>query len=413
MQRVCLGTPAVFVTIAILLAGCGKAKPTGAVAATVISNKLVAITAAGEPVTAEQLDSWYAEPPAGENAADIYEQAFAALSGDSGSPTFLAKNQNAIGLLIQAADRKACRYPIDLKNAFATRLPHLQQVKSSAQLLSIAADDAVTKGRADTAIRMTEANVSLARSLQDEPILISRLVASASLALAVQPIEQLLSHGPLTDDQLAELQQAFRDANGLVSYRSAFVGERTMMIAAFQATREQSKAMNADSETNTFDIDAYKKTDTYNADFNFTLDAANSLIAYADKEFPAALEFKAEKPDSKYVISQMVVPPMQNILVRPAETSARLRLVQTALAIERYRLAHADALPAGLSDLTPRLLPGNDGLDPFDGKPLRYKKLSNGYLLYSIGRDRKDDGGKRQTTNKNGTSGDITFTVTR
>src|ERR1035441_3788064 len=32
--------------------------------------------------------------------------------------------------------------------------------------------------------------------------------------------------------------------------------------------------------------------------------------------------------------------------------------------------------------------------DPYDGKPLRYKKLTpKGYVVYSIGRNRVDDGG--------------------
>ena len=35
--------------------------------------------------------------------------------------------------------------------------------------------------------------------------------------------------------------------------------------------------------------------------------------------------------------------------------------------------------------------------DPFDGKPLRYKKREDGVTIYSVGRDSKDDGGKLQT----------------
>jgi hypothetical protein len=34
--------------------------------------------------------------------------------------------------------------------------------------------------------------------------------------------------------------------------------------------------------------------------------------------------------------------------------------------------------------------------DPFDGKPLRYKRLDRGYAVYSVGDDCKDDGGKPQ-----------------
>jgi hypothetical protein len=44
---------------------------------------------------------------------------------------------------------------------------------------------------------------------------------------------------------------------------------------------------------------------------------------------------------------------------------------------------------------------------PFDGQPLRYRKQDAGYVLYSIGPDLKDDGGKPM----NGKGGDIVFTV--
>jgi hypothetical protein len=45
--------------------------------------------------------------------------------------------------------------------------------------------------------------------------------------------------------------------------------------------------------------------------------------------------------------------------------------------------------------------------DPFDGQPLRYRPQGHGYMLYSIGPDLKDDGGKRMT----GKTGDIVFAV--
>src|SRR5216117_996261 len=42
--------------------------------------KMEAIRQAGYPVTLAELHAWYAEPPAGENGAAAYQQAFAALT---------------------------------------------------------------------------------------------------------------------------------------------------------------------------------------------------------------------------------------------------------------------------------------------------------------------------------------------
>lgn len=33
-------------------------------------------------------------------------------------------------------------------------------------------------------------------------------------------------------------------------------------------------------------------------------------------------------------------------------------------------------------------------LDAYDGKPIRYRRLADGVVVYSVGADGKDDGGK-------------------
>jgi hypothetical protein len=55
-------------------------------------------------------------------------------------------------------------------------------------------------------------------------------------------------------------------------------------------------------------------------------------------------------------------------------------------------------------------------LDPFDGAPLRYKPLVKGYVVYSIGPDGHDDGGKEPPIRRRDTEQvpeDITITVER
>src|SRR6266404_6019222 len=42
-----------------------------------IQARIDAIHHAGFPATCAELDKWYSQPPAGENAADVYEEAFA------------------------------------------------------------------------------------------------------------------------------------------------------------------------------------------------------------------------------------------------------------------------------------------------------------------------------------------------
>jgi hypothetical protein len=72
--------------------------------------------------------------------------------------------------------------------------------------------------------------------------------------------------------------------------------------------------------------------------------------------------------------------------------TANIRCAIAMLAVERYRRG-CGRWPQSLGALVPaqlRVVP----LDPYDGKPLRYRPLIDGVLIYAIGPDLKDDGGR-------------------
>jgi hypothetical protein len=76
------------------------------------------------------------------------------------------------------------------------------------------------------------------------------------------------------------------------------------------------------------------------------------------------------------------------------ETQARLRCAIAAVAAERYRLKHEKTWPGGLDDLVKDGLLKEVPKDPYDGKPLRFKRTPTGVIVYSVGPDMIDNGGK-------------------
>jgi hypothetical protein len=88
---------------------------------------------------------------------------------------------------------------------------------------------------------------------------------------------------------------------------------------------------------------------------------------------------------------------------------ARLRCASVALAAERYRRQQAH-WPQSLADLVPRHLKAVP-LDPFDGKPLRYRRTDTGAIIYSVGEDGRDDGGDTQPRPGKSVPRDIVFTL--
>jgi hypothetical protein len=71
---------------------------------------------------------------------------------------------------------------------------------------------------------------------------------------------------------------------------------------------------------------------------------------------------------------------------------AKLRSVVAVLAVERYRLARG-RWPESLAALVPEFLAAVPA-DPYDGQPLRYRRLADGVVVYSVGPDGADGGGQ-------------------
>ena len=105
-------------------------------------------------------------------------------------------------------------------------------------------------------------------------------------------------------------------------------------------------------------------------------------------------------------LSSVFFAALNNVAPKEAGSLATLRLAQTAIALEKFRFAHTNRFPESLRELTPNYMSAVPE-DPFDGRSLRYHKVGKGYVLYSIGQNLKDDGGKPGI----GREGDIVFTV--
>jgi hypothetical protein len=68
------------------------------------------------------------------------------------------------------------------------------------------------------------------------------------------------------------------------------------------------------------------------------------------------------------------------------------RNLHVAFALAAYRADHA-RWPARLDELTPRYLPKVPG-DVFSGGPLSWRPEKDGYLLYSVGPNGRDEDGR-------------------
>ena len=412
-----------------------------------VSSKLEAIRAQGFPASGEELNEWYAEPPPGQNAAFVFERAFShdvdvsETAGDlpvvgeaqvpsRGEPlpeemkeniwTYLKENKDALDLLHEAAAMEQCRYPIDMRMGPATLLPHLAPLRHGARLLKLEAILHAEEGRADEAAESVIASLGLARSLSKEPILISQLVRIACLALTCSSLEYALNRVPLAEEPLARLSKALVEAEDPEGLTRAFVGERAQGADMFTRSGQIGPTFVLPGPA----FLALKTTGLLDADFKHYLEIMNDCVEATRvpvEERQAAFEAvdveKKVRNLPKYCfLTHMLVPALARAETEFTKSFARLRTARAAVAVEQYRLAKG-LLPETLEDLTPEYLDAVP-LDPFDGKPLRYKKLEKGYVVYSIGEDETDDGAPPPPEDSEGRTiryreKDITFIVER
>ncbi len=101
----------------------------------------------------------------------------------------------------------------------------------------------------------------------------------------------------------------------------------------------------------------------------------------------------------------LTLPALGSVSEACTRMKAFLRCQATTLAAERYRRSHGD-WPATLNQLTPDLIAAVPG-DPYTGGPLIYRRLSDGVVIYTVGKDGVDNGGNVDAANVNAPGADI------
>jgi tetratricopeptide (TPR) repeat protein len=400
-----------------------------------LDRRLEALRAAGYPTTLAELAEYNKLPEGAANAAGLYTQAFAAYAPpsdgantpqlgsakwpDRGKPLpepmvkaisqCLADNQKCLSLLHEAAGIQDCDYGWDWRQLAATSFSQLAEVRHCAQLLGLGAAYYSHAGDPNAAIRCIEDGLRLADSLRREPALIHYLVRVACVGLTVGSLERGLNAAAFTDAQLTELDRALTATAGTLDLTQAMITERCVMIetcrnpflAAGSGQSPGPRMLPGMTRTGIADVLDYME-DCIEASKRPPLERLAGF-----REATA----KVEDLSFMHVMIKMLGPSMGRVAELSLRSQAGVDLARTALAIERYRLA-TGKLPEQLADLVPQYLE-EVPTDPFDGRPIRYKRTEPGYRLYSILEDGQDNGGKDKSEVARGDPYDWPFIVTR
>jgi len=275
-------------------------------------------------------------------------------------------------------------------------------------------------GDPNGATQALEAELRVACSLDQEPVMLSHLVQMSTAGWAAAALEWVLNAAALTEEQLARLNRAFSSVHAADGLLRAIVGDRCLSLVEFEKPQMVSRQHRFPKPPPAALMEMYGAVGLAAREGTVFLDHMEECLQIAQLPAfhrPAAIkaqEARYGRSRKGLLWEEVDARSMPTLIGYELKRVAQLEVAKMLLAVERYRLAHA-SLPETLDQLVPDYLAAVPP-DPFDGAPLRYKRLEHGFLVYSVGEDGKDDGGKQEPpkeTRESGETWDLVFRIER
>ena len=390
-----------------------------------VRGELARIQAAGEPITTEEMIQFHRVPEGTLDATPLWIDAIqtavsikdpsepqlpllgtgnvAQLRADAPqsllapAEKFLAAHGPTIDKTRQAAAAGTeCRYPIDFSKGISATLPHIQEARRLARILSLRLHVAAANEDAAAAIESLKLELALAQTMDHEPLLIVQLVRMAVLGVALNDVRVLVSDLPLTDAELADLQRLVAGIDVQRPIKEGMIGERAMGFHTFHNL----------SQMHGMELLAGEDGELQRpGDLRVFLELLREMIEAADLP-PAEARMAAQRTEQKLfalvakdnvlekletVVTTQLVPATGKVFDASARAQAARDSAVCGIAFRRYQLAHGSP-PDSLAALVPEFLPAVP-LDPFApaGTPLILLNDGNQFAIYSVGLDGRDD----------------------
>jgi ABC-type transport system involved in multi-copper enzyme maturation permease subunit len=273
-------------------------------------------------------------------------------------------------------------------------LAHTQDSRTAANFLKYDTLLRSQENDADGALDSCRAIVNTGRSIGDEPALISTLVRIAIDAVALSNLERSLAQGQPNEDSMRTLQQLLETEEKEPLVLIGMRGERAQM------DRIMERLQNGQTNFKTLKGLWGGSPEVLVAAGSIKGQRAAMLEIMNENVEAAKLPVEQQIPEFKRIeqsiykqniMIRMLVPATSRVVEATHRNQALLRAAIVALAVERFRRENG-RWPISLAEVVPGKL-GSIPTDPYDGKPIRFRRNKDGVVIYSVGPDGVDDGG--------------------
>ncbi|HEX4414869.1 MAG TPA: hypothetical protein VH107_14640 [Lacipirellulaceae bacterium] len=340
-------------------------------------------------------------------------------------------NQKPLDMMVEASHRSRCYFPsptlLENQNEPVTYilLPGQQTAREAARSLVVRAMWNIGEHHNAEAWRDLLAIHRLGRLMAQGPLLIEQFVGFAMAGIGRDGTLQLLHEGNLSPE---DARIVMRDLAALPSFSNVadMLDNSHRLFLIDNVIQFSRKNMDARSMDQLKLSQPIRFANHLNVDWNVVLRKGNEyfdrytkaarLPTYAarrqalrqiNKELAgatmepstASLIASAINPSerSKTVAAALVgamMPAVDAAVYAQERTNANLEVLRLAAALAVYRADHKN-YPDKLDDLVPTIL-AKLPVDLFTASPFKYKRIDDGYLLYSLGPNGIDNGGNSE-----------------
>ena len=378
-----------------------------------ISEEIETSRRAGEPITADDFTKLRAHIPDSENSARLYLQARSSFvemdwpsEDEENSPlhwavtnispsipipgetqlalrTWLNSNATCFAYIREARKLTNGSFPLDLRGGLmqapTAQLPRKAILNAMWWQAVLDAE----QGNIEASLADLGDLFGIAKALRDHPYPVAHDVRGSALFGVKSALERLLSRNQLSEDQLATLESRFSDAGEDDWIKNAMFFERARVIEYYHA-QEMKNFRDAIDENRLRAFLTFALVPQRNmADY---LKAMRKYLNSSSWPLPDRMtdEIKllGEGPSLRNRLTgwKLIALDWTAFTTPYAKTVCGIRLSETALAIERFRLVNQGQPPPDLKALVPQFLP-TQPVGPADGKPIKYDKKGGGYAL--------------------------------
>ena len=308
----------------------------------------------------------------------------------------IEKNKRIFPFIKEASEKPCFRYGDWRRKMYNIRIPDAVKMINAIRLLGIDAVFKAEEGNIQEAVDQIRWGMRLVQKTMDEPFTITGLVAIANLKQLIFCLNQIICGNDIDPDTLNILIQDLNPEKWRTKFARNIQGERVFFLEIALGLLEGDRtAFNLSRADSTFFwfIRPVIKADTLWALKKFDDVESKCLLPfYRIKGLQKELEQEVESIPWYYYVSKNIFPSLHSIWLKEAILEAIMGAGQIALACKIYKNREG-YYPETTAALIPEILE-TEPIDPFSGNPFVYKHRQDGFIVYSVGSNEKDDGGK-------------------